>query len=322
MDLGSAIRVLLRRWVVLVIGLVITLGATAYLYIQSRPQYQATANLILLLQPNAREAEGAGSSFLYLPNGLQVLAGIVVTGPDSREFRQEAAQEGYVSQFEIGVQVGSPIITVSVEGSDPENVIATRDRVIEGLQVELATVQREERTPARQTAHTRVYANEEEPTPIQGNRTRGVLMVIGVGGLLTLVTAFAIDRGLLILRDWRQRRSDPAHVDSDAETPDSSASSHPDSAPTEASSSSGQSIGNDSSSEADSDGPPVQHDANAGDHGEVQPTSDDGPESTGSDATTDGGDVPEDSELDTELVREPNSERDQSDAELGDFQRT
>lgn len=206
MDLGSAVRVLMRRWVVLVVGLVLTVGVAAYFYTQSRPRYQATANLILLLQPNARGTEGAGSPFLYLPNGLQVLAGIVVTGPDSREFRQDVASQGYVSQFEIGVLVGSPIMTVSVEGHDPGNVIATRDKVIEGLQVELATVQRDERTPVRQTAHTRVYANEAAPTPIQGNRTRGVLTVLGVGALLTLIAAFILDRGLLMLGDWRRRR--------------------------------------------------------------------------------------------------------------------
>lgn len=209
MDLGSAVRLLLRRWWVLVIGIVLTLSATAYLSTQSQPRYQATANMILLLQPDARgAADGPGSPFLYLPNGLQTLAGIVVVGPESREFRQSLYLQGLTSQFELGVQIGSPIISVSVEGTDPANVIATRDKVIEGLQEELEVVQQEEQTPARQTAHTRVYGNEDVPTLLQGDRLRGMLVVMAVGGLLTLMAAFAIDRVALMVGARRQRRKE------------------------------------------------------------------------------------------------------------------
>lgn len=207
MDLGSAVRVLLRRWIVLVIGMVLTVGLTAYLFTQSPPRYQATANLILLLPPNARGAEGAGSSYLYLPTGLQTLAGIVVSGTESREHRQQLLSEGLTSQFELGVEVGTPIITVSVEGLDPENVMATRDRVIQDLEDELATVQREENTPTRQTAHARIYGIEPSPDQLEGNRTRGLLMALGAGGLLTLLAAFAVDRAAALRGDWLRRRA-------------------------------------------------------------------------------------------------------------------
>lgn len=208
MDLGSAVRLLLRRWWVLVVGVVLTLGVTGYFYTQAQPRYQATANMILLLQPDARGAEEAGSPFLYLPNGLITLASIVVVGPESREFRQSLFQQGLTSQFELGVQVGSPIISVSVEGTDPANVIATRDKVIEGLQEELAAVQKEEQTPERQIAHTRVYGSEDVPTLLSGDRLRGILVAMAVGGLLTLMVAFAVDRLALMIGARRRRRKE------------------------------------------------------------------------------------------------------------------
>ena len=207
MDLGSAVGVLLRRYWVLFAGLILTLGATAYLHTQTPPRYQATARVLLLLPADSRAAEGAVSPFLYLPNGLQVLAGIVATGPSSREFQDQMFAAGLTSQYEVGVEVGSPIITVSVEGRDPENVIATRDQVIEEIEEELLTVQREEETPRRQTAHARVYAIEPTPDLLQGDRTRGMLVALGVGGLLTLLAAFGIDRSLQLRAERRRRNA-------------------------------------------------------------------------------------------------------------------
>jgi hypothetical protein len=113
------------------------------------------------------------------------------------------AAQGLTSQFEVGVDTASPTLTVSVEGTDPDNVIATRDGLITGLQRELLVIQQEENAPREQTAHTRVYAAESEPEQISGNRMRGVLTVAGAGGLITLLAAFAIDQ-LIALRRARK----------------------------------------------------------------------------------------------------------------------
>jgi hypothetical protein len=208
MDLGSAVRVLLRRWWVLAIGLVLTLGAAGYLYTQAPPRYQATARMLLLLPAEARVVNSADSPFLYLPDGLQVLAGMVATAPKSRAFHSTMTAAGLTSQYEVGIDTASPIITISVEGSDAQNVIATRDRVIRGVQDELLTVQQQEKTPQRQLAHARVYAIEATPDLVQGDRTRVILMVLGIGGLVTLLAAFLIDRAIQLHqeRSLRQKR--------------------------------------------------------------------------------------------------------------------
>jgi capsular polysaccharide biosynthesis protein len=208
MDLGSAVRLLVRRWLVLIIGLVLTLGAAAYLYTHATPRYQATARMLLLLPGDARVADSEDSPFLYLPNGLQVLAKIVATAPNSRAFHNTMTAAGLTSQYELGIDPASPTITISVEGSDAENVIATRDRVIQGVQDELLTVQRDENTPRRQLAHTRVYAIEDTPHLVQGDRTRGTLAALGIGGLITLLAAFLVDRAIQLRRERRLRPKD------------------------------------------------------------------------------------------------------------------
>lgn len=207
MDLGSALRVLLRQWLVVLLGLGLTLGACAYLYQTAEPRYQATGRMLLLLPANARGDDAVGSPFLYLPNGLNVLARIVSGAPQSRESRQEMAARGLTSDFQIGVDPTTPIITVSTEGPDPENVIATRDWLIDRLNAELLLVQQEENAPIAQTAHTRVYAAEEVPQALGGDWTRSVLAAVAAGGLITLVAAFAVDRLRAIIKLRRRRHA-------------------------------------------------------------------------------------------------------------------
>lgn len=190
----------------LVIGAVLTLGAAGLTYTQLPSRYQATARMLLLLPANARGDDVVGSPFLYLPNGLTVLARIVAITPTSRDFQAMMFQQGLVSQYEVGVDNASPTITVTVEGSDPQNVVDTRDRVIEAMNSELLIIQREENAPVHQIAHTRVYAAEPTPEQIGGSRFRGVLAVGGAGALLTLILAFVIDRLAQIRTDRRGRR--------------------------------------------------------------------------------------------------------------------
>lgn len=207
MTLGSALKVLQRRWLVILLGLLLTLGAAGYLYVNTPPRYQATARMLLLLPADSRGEEAIGSPFLYLPNGLNVLARIVSVSPTSREFKSRMVAQGLVSQYEVGVDTASPTLTVSVEGDDPANVIATRDGVITAVQDALLQIQQEENAPRQQTAHTRVYAAETVPDRISGDAMRGVIAVLAAGGLLTLLAAFVVDRLAHLRRARRDRRA-------------------------------------------------------------------------------------------------------------------
>lgn len=219
MDIGSALRVLLRRWLVVLLGVALTAGVGAYLYTNAAPNYQATARMLLLLPPNARGAELDGSPYLYLPNGLNVLAGLVAVAPLSREFQESLVSQGFVSAYTVGVDPTTPAITVSVEGPDPDNVIATRDKLIEAILDELQRVQAEEGTPLRQTAHARIYAAEDTPRQLSGSGLRGLLALAAVGGLITLLAAFGIDRLIQMRRTRRERIREEAEAPGGGDPP-------------------------------------------------------------------------------------------------------
>ena len=202
MELGSSLKLLLRQWIVVVLGGLLTAGAAAYLYTSTPPTYRATAQLLLLLPSNPGDPEERTSAFLYLPNELNILARVVASVPASRDFSADLAASGLTSTYEVGVDPSSPVITVGVEGGDPGNVLATRDGLVEAVGDELARVQREERVPTDQTARIRVFAAETTPVELGGSGLRGVIAVLAAGGLLTLLTAFATDW----LAEVRRRR--------------------------------------------------------------------------------------------------------------------
>ncbi|RYB90724.1 hypothetical protein EUA06_10570 [Nocardioides glacieisoli] len=202
MELGSSLRLLLRQWIVVVLGGLLTAGAAAYLYTSTPPTYRATAQLLLLLPSTAGDPEQRNSAFLYLPNELNILARVVASVPSSRDFAVDLADRGLTSSYEVGVEPTSPVINVGAEGDDPVNVLATRDGLVEAVGDELARVQREERVPTDQTARIRVFAAETTPVELGGSGLRGVIAVLAAGGLLTLLTAFATDW----LAEVRRRR--------------------------------------------------------------------------------------------------------------------
>lgn len=205
MDVGSTLRVLLRRWLVLLLGTALTVGAAYYVYAETPPRYQATTRMLLLLPANAR-GEVVGSPFLHLPGGLNVLAEMVSLTPRASSFRADMVEQGFDSQYEIGVDEHAPVLTISVEGGDPQDVIATRDRVVATIQDELRRVQLEEQAPPQQVASTRVYAAEPTPDQMGGDRMRAVLAVLAAGGLLTLLLVFMVDRLVQVVRAHRATR--------------------------------------------------------------------------------------------------------------------
>lgn len=208
MDLGSLVGVLLRRWVVVLLGLVMTVGLSLFLYTSIPPSHQATARILLLLPANAQssgEVEQIGSPFLYLPPGLTVLARVVVSAPASREFLAEMEAKGLTSAFEVGVDFTEPIISVSVEGQSPDRVLATRDAVLDAIEAELLRVQTEVQTPTQQFAQAKIFATEDTPELLSGSRTRGSLSAVVAGGLVTLLVTLAVDRRIQLLKGRRTK---------------------------------------------------------------------------------------------------------------------
>lgn len=218
MELSSTFRLLLRRWLVLLIGIVATSAAGAYVFNTTPPSYVSGARMLLLLPNNARGPDAIGSPFLYLPSGLDVMARLLSGSVVTRDFQEAKAAAGLSAAVVVTVDNRSPMLNITVTGSDTDDVIATRDWVVDRLQKDLLQIQVEEGAPREQIAHGRVFGAENVPRPSGRTWLRPVLVVAAVGAVATLLAAVAIDF-LLQRRKLRRATTPTPPPESSQDTP-------------------------------------------------------------------------------------------------------
>lgn len=196
-DLAQGVRVLLRRWFIVLIGMGLTIGAALYVYVQGPHSYTTNARLLILMPAGASGGEQPNSPFTYLPSGLNILAQMLSAEAGTHRFQQSLLDDGYTAEFTIGVDSRDPIMTVTTEGLDPLMVLETRDAVIARIDAELNLVQDEESVPERQRAHLLASGVDDAAQPMGGSRLRAAAATVAAGGLVTLLLTFLIDRWAL-----------------------------------------------------------------------------------------------------------------------------
>ncbi|WP_143937529.1 hypothetical protein [Tessaracoccus rhinocerotis] len=136
----------------------------------------------------------ATNPFLEQPNGLVVLSRVIAEAPLTDSSREARDALGLSSQFEISFDHSQPIVTVSVEGGSPVDVIETRDWVVAVIESELLTVQEQLGAPTTQTASAHTFMAEASAIRIVGDSARAKIGVIAAGLILSAVWAAAVQR--------------------------------------------------------------------------------------------------------------------------------
>jgi hypothetical protein len=198
-DFIEALRVMRRRWLVTLIGFLLTVsgGLAAVLLVPTN--HQASGQLVLLLPPDAVPANGKTNPFLNLDTGLTFAGSLIISSVTTKQTERDMAAAGFTSDYSVAITPGAgPVLTVTVEDDSADRALATRSEVIRRLEVELDQLQPTSRVPRNQliTALPNAVSTVAEPLP--GNKLRA-LAVIGVVGLaLTLVVVFLRDRRLRV----------------------------------------------------------------------------------------------------------------------------
>lgn len=212
MYLVDLLALLLRRWVVVMIGLALT-GAGAYgvlTYVE--PDYQASGQLLLLLPPEATGDATPTSPFLNFESGISTAASLVAGQVGSKDTQRELAAEGHDAEYAVALAPeAGPLLVVTTKDKDPAVAVSTRDAVMERIAAELARIQKEARVPQRQLINADTTSTTKKAEVLPGSRMRALVGVAGVGALVTLLAAFGLDR--LLLRR-RTRRATAAAGDS------------------------------------------------------------------------------------------------------------
>jgi hypothetical protein len=197
MDFIDSLRVLGRRWRILLVGAALTLLAAGGAIILVPTNYQSAAQVVLLLPPRASSSKIPTNPYLNLDPGLTLTASLIASSLTTKAAERSVEDAGYTSDYTIGVTPDTgPLLEVSAEDTDPIMAVKTRDEVIRRLRGELLRMQSEAGAPSRQVISMSINSAPQQADPLPGSKIRALAAIGGVGIFLTLVVAFTRDRKL------------------------------------------------------------------------------------------------------------------------------
>ena len=206
MDFWNSLKVLARRWYIVAVGLLVTLGGALGINALISPTYTAVGSLVLAVPPNLPERASASNPYLAYGN-LAVAARVVASGMNQPSVVREQRSKGVTGDFVVDLdpERSSPIITVNSTAANAAEAIKTVEVVTQGVQQLLADRQKSLGAPQNTWITANSVVVPEEANRAVGSRLRAVSAVLVLGIIGTLTLAFAIE-GLA------QGRSGPAPV--------------------------------------------------------------------------------------------------------------
>lgn len=226
MDFGEMLRVLRRRWIVAVVGALLTVSATLGAYKAWPSKYQSSAEITLIGSKSMANAAGnGGNPYLAVANldpVASILAGNVASDQAVKQLRALGVTYAYtavVPQFAAG-----PFVQITVIGKVPALVTQQLPIVIRFTEQRLTQLQQETAipTPPRATLTTQVIVPPSTPSKVLKTKLEvvaGVFVLFLVGTLIVIA----------IVDNVRKRRSGKRRAVTGRD--DAGPGSAPDSAP-------------------------------------------------------------------------------------------
>lgn len=195
MYFSDAIATILRRWVIVVVGLLVAVGLGLVVISIVPTRYQATAE-VLILPPSRPVQDGdRANAYMGLPNALTSTTTLVGSSLMSLETQGELTDLGYASEYNVAVVPGAgPLLSISVTDTDADAALALRDVLNERVESELRRLQSEEDVPLTQYMTTRVFNANSEAEVLAGSRIRALAAVLAATALVTAFAVFGVER--------------------------------------------------------------------------------------------------------------------------------
>jgi capsular polysaccharide biosynthesis protein len=211
-DFVSALLVLVRHWLVVLNGAVLTLGATVALFVAVPPTYQATSSAVLLVpaQPGATEA-GQLNPYLGFGSSLGIVAQITARRMNDASTAEKLTKQGATADFLVDIVPGdAPMLSVTATSRDEQAALRTAKIVDVAISAELRDSQLALGSPRNLLIQTSPVATPSRAVLKRGSQIRALAaaMVLGIAG--TIVSAF-IAEGVRVRR--ARMKADPGHFD-------------------------------------------------------------------------------------------------------------
>lgn len=193
MGLSQILLVLGRRWYIVALGLLLTLGLAYGALVITPPVYEARGT-ILLMPSKDQLSTGGRNPFLQL-GALDGPAGIVIARLSGDEAHNLV--EAQAPDAEFGVEpdpnMRGPGIQATVSDTTPAKTLQTLDLVLTMVTDTLAQVQAEQGVPKSAIVGSMRLVVDTEAERVTTATVRSVVAALAVGLLVTAALAFAVD---------------------------------------------------------------------------------------------------------------------------------
>jgi capsular polysaccharide biosynthesis protein len=208
MDFFAAIRIVGRRWYVVVAGLILT-AVAAFTVMQSvAPTYQASGSA-MVVGPAPTSVDGevdplALNPYARFDGATSTLAAVAVQIMNDIEVREQMAEGGANADYQIGQQSSGPVISVVVIDPDEEQAIHSASLVLHGVNDVLDQRQAAAGAPEESRIRSFVVTEPTRSVTLTGARVRAFLAVAVLGAAASLSLAFVAEA----IAQSRQRKED------------------------------------------------------------------------------------------------------------------
>jgi uncharacterized protein involved in exopolysaccharide biosynthesis len=226
MDLGSMLRVIVRRWYASVPGLVMAIVLPAAAWFAVPAKYQSTST-ISLLNSSAASSDGqrTGNAFSAFDNTLTPASDYLARTLSSDQAGQDLAERGVtdVASAVLAPNAAGPFLTLTVTGKQPGKVVGELKTFDQYAIDKLASIQREAAPSLPPSALLRavVVVPPQQPTASKKTRMQDVAGAMVAGLAVLFLASFGAEALALKRAGKRTAEADaktPAHQRGDLRT--------------------------------------------------------------------------------------------------------
>lgn len=210
MNLAETLRGLLRRWYIVVPGLIAAIVVAVGAWTVVKPGYERTATQLLI--PGQLSLPENANPFLFL-GGLSNAADVLVRAVGSERVINDILEDEQGVEVEVtrDGSTSGPVILITVTAPSDEQAASVVATLVERTGTELEVLQDAERIPAGNRITVMPITIDDTSTLQQRDR---LVATVGTGILIAVITVIAAS---LVDGLARQKRRRPSSEDPDAD---------------------------------------------------------------------------------------------------------
>lgn len=197
MDLWKTLRILVRRWPVVLVMFTVTVAGLAATFRAVPPTYTANSTLLLLMPPwsGADGKREAANPYLSFGGSLVTTAQVMVAAMNQDSMVEALQLDGARSAYEVQPDPWgeSPTLAISASDKDPNKASLTLGKVVDATKRELASRQEAAGAPAQLRIVAQQVIAPGNPTLVRSDQMRAAAAVGAFGLVLTILLAVAVE---------------------------------------------------------------------------------------------------------------------------------